>query len=464
MIFFNVFIDYLFLSKYFQSRENIIYRIVYFIMAEEIKSFIQEGFDPETCSIEELEAEVNRMKDLEDFYESKQLGEKLFLNSMYGAVSSKYFVGYNLEVSKSITLQGQDLNHFSENCVNKYFSGVFQNDVELHKKLGIRTEDAQKVVIGKGRLTVKNEYYTEEYKQKNNLTHLVGNQTLTVAGDTDSIYVEFGRIVNQLNIPDEQQTEFVVALWNEGCGPFMEKCYDAYAKHYNCKENLEVLELEKVCRTTILYAKKHYAMEEIWEEPGVFLPEMQNIIYKGLEVIQGSTPPYARKCQKEMIEYVLGCYAHSNERPKLDDLIDMLKKFRREMEIQDIETIAKGTSLSDYEKFILEDKKNVVIGAHCPIHVNAAAWYNHKLLNNKKYLMRYSRIKSKDKVKWYYCQKSGDMGAFAFLPNNYPIEFAPKIDYDEQFKKTIFEPLNRLLCILGYTNVPSNLATSEELW
>lgn len=431
-------------------------------MAEEIKSFIKEGFDPYNCSIEELEAETNRMKDLEDFYESKQLGEKLFLNSMYGACSSKYFVGFNLEVSKSITLQGQDLNHFSENCVNRYFQGVFQNDTELHKKLGIKTEDAKQVTISGGRVT-DNGPISADPETAKQLPHLEGDYSMTAAGDTDSIYVEFGRIVNQLNIPEEQQTDFVVSLWQNGCGPYMEECYQKYADYYNCAENLQVLELEKVCRTTILYAKKHYAMEEVWEEPGVFLPDMQNIIYKGLEVIQGSTPPYARKCQKEMIEFVLDHFRTTNERPNLQTMIDMLKKFRTEMELVPIEEIIKTTSLSDYDKFVLEDKDKVVLGQHCPVHVKASAMYNHTLLNKKQYLAKYSRIKSKDRVKWYYC-KDKQMEVFAFLPNYYPIEFAPQIDYDETFKKTILEPLNRLIEILKYNKLPSDLSYNDELW
>ena len=39
----------------------------------------------------------------------------------------------------------------------------------------------------------------------------------------NSIYVEFGRIVNQLNIPPERHASFVVDLWNYGCGPYMTK-------------------------------------------------------------------------------------------------------------------------------------------------------------------------------------------------------------------------------------------------
>ena len=38
----------------------------------------------------------------------------------------------------------------------------------------------------------------------------------------NSIYYEFGRITNQLNIPLDKQAEFVVNLWNWGAGPFMD--------------------------------------------------------------------------------------------------------------------------------------------------------------------------------------------------------------------------------------------------
>jgi hypothetical protein len=137
--------------------------------------------DPENCPIEELEKEVERLDQLGNFYETKQLALKKFINSVYGATASKYFIAHNTAVAESITLQGQDLNHFSENSVNEYFSGIFQNDTELHKKLGIKTEDAQKVTIGKGKVTDTGLLTGSEFEFLN------GNQSLTVAGDTDSV-------------------------------------------------------------------------------------------------------------------------------------------------------------------------------------------------------------------------------------------------------------------------------------
>lgn len=147
-------------------------------MEEKKYKFCQ--IDPNNCTIEELEEEVERLKNLGDFYETKQLALKKFINSVYGATASKYFIAHNTAVAESITLQGQDLNHYSENSVNQYFSGIFQNDTELHKKLGIKTEDAKRVSIAKGKTTETGTLDGPEF------SYLDGNQSLTVAGDTDS--------------------------------------------------------------------------------------------------------------------------------------------------------------------------------------------------------------------------------------------------------------------------------------
>lgn len=147
-------------------------------MPEEIKSFVQ--VDPKTCSIEDLKKEVARLYDLTEFYESKQLAIKLFLNSVYGATANRFFVGYNINLAEAITLQGQDLNHFSERCVNKYFSGIFQNDKDLHKKLGINSDKALKFNIDCGRVTQQGPLTGPEFD------YMPETRSMTVAGDTDS--------------------------------------------------------------------------------------------------------------------------------------------------------------------------------------------------------------------------------------------------------------------------------------
>ena len=80
-------------------------------MEEKKYKFCQ--IDPNNCTVEELEEEVERLKNLGDFYETKQLALKKFINSVYGATASRFFIAHNTAVAESITLQGQDLNHYS---------------------------------------------------------------------------------------------------------------------------------------------------------------------------------------------------------------------------------------------------------------------------------------------------------------------------------------------------------------
>lgn len=418
--------------------------------------YADKNIDYATCVLEKFEAELERLKNLSEYFDGKQLSEKKFINSCYGATASRFFIGYNIEVARAITLQGQDLNHFSENCVNRYFSGVFQKDTALHAKLGIDTTRAAQFDMSKGRL-----FDYGPLPKIPELCHLEGEYSMTVGGDTDSIYVEFGRVAEWCGIPSEKRTEFTAELWNNGCGKYLDDCYDAYSKHYNCFENLEVLELEKICRTTLYVGKKHYVMEETWEEPGVFLDSMSHIIYKGLEVVQGGTPAYARKCMKNFYEYVLQSYI-DNKKPSYQDLIDVLKKYKSEMEVQPVEDICQGKGITDYEKYVLQDDDKVVLALKTPIHTRSAAMYNHALLQNRKYLQKYSRIRSGDKLKYYYTK--GESEVFGFLPYNYPIEFAPPIDYDQMFEKTILNPLNKIVSMLGYNQLSSNLMYASALF
>ena len=100
-------------------------------MADSISYKFTQMKDAETVPLEQLKAEVERLKTLVGFYETKQLAIKKFINSVYGALGSKYFVAYNTVIAESITAQGRDLNHYSENSVNDYFEGIFQSNPKI---------------------------------------------------------------------------------------------------------------------------------------------------------------------------------------------------------------------------------------------------------------------------------------------------------------------------------------------
>lgn len=149
-------------------------------MAEDVTG--TEGFDPHNCPLDELKNKIDELNDKVGFFETQQLAIKKFINSVYGATASAYFVGFNPNVAEAITLQGQHLNHFSEIAVNDYFKGPFQADTALHKELGIKTKDTLKIDISLGKLQKLEPLTGPEFSYLNGET-----ESLVIAGDTDSV-------------------------------------------------------------------------------------------------------------------------------------------------------------------------------------------------------------------------------------------------------------------------------------
>ena len=285
----------------------------------------------------------------------------------------------------------------------------------------------------------------------------------------NSAYITLQPLIESCHIPIEMETTFVIAVNKFVLEKYLEKMFDIYAKNFNCKENLEKFELEKVARSVIMLAKKKYIMDISWKEggkDGVFLNPLHSVIIVGIEVIQGSTPGFCRKAMKEFINFVLGMLA-TEEKISYDMIINKLKEIKAQFAMQSPDEICKSFVMSNYEKYIKDDKHSLELftGVSCPIHVRGAATYNYMLFNNaKKYKTKYNFIKKGDKVKFYYIENSKGADVFSFLPNEFPIEFAPKMDYDMQFEKLILEPLNRIIQAIGFHPVPVTLTYSVGLW
>lgn len=282
----------------------------------------------------------------------------------------------------------------------------------------------------------------------------------------NSIYVEFGRLVRQFHIPKERQTQFVVDLWDYSLGPYMKKKYEEYAEQYNCPKNIQDLELEKISDVTMYFAKKRYAMSECWKEPGIFLPKGKEVIYKGIEIVKGSTASYAKDCMEDFTRYILGWYMDHDDPIEYSYVIDKLRSYKSQFMVKPPEEISGGASVGDYEKFILTDKNELKIGDKCPAHIRACGVYNY-LLNRpkyKKYKTKYNRIKTADKVRWYYTTNK-DYEVFAFIPGEFPAEFAPEIDRNVQFEKTVLSYCNKIVSdILGYAPLSADLIYSDALF
>lgn len=378
-------------------------------------------------SKQELEVEIERLHDLQNLYMNAEQAVKIFINSVYGATGSPWFIFFNTAVAEAVTLQGQDLIKYSEKVINRYFLEFWHKDTKLHEKLGI--SEVRKVDI-----------------------------PVVIYVDTDSNYVCFEEVISKCKFEGTPK-DFILKLYRDFLEEYLTKCFDIYSKKTNT-DNIQSFELENICDSGIWLAKKKYVINPIWKDPGIDIESLTNITAKGVEIVQSSSSEYVRATLKNLLKYILQKKKEFN----ITEFTGILRKHKEEYKLKDIEEICMASSIGDYEKFVLQDKEKLVLEKGCPIHVRAAALYNFAV-NNSKYKRKYQLIRSGDKVKYYTVKGTRDEeNVFAFLPGAFPVEIAPPIDHDAQFNKSIVLPINRFIEAMGFSAVSPKLVVSTQLF
>ena len=388
-------------------------------------SFELVKIDPETCTIEELDQEIKRLTSVKEEYYNLEQSIKIFINSIYGGVGSPWFECYNVSLAEAVTLQGQDMIKFANTLLDDYFLNKWHLDKSLHEALG---------------LTFVNK---------------IQAKTIVIYNDTDSTYVTLKPVVDSCDWKGDP-VDFILKIKDLRLDKYIHAKFNEYAKSFNT-ENLQVLELEKISYSALMVAKKKYILDIAWKDPGIRAERQTKITPVGVEIVQGSTPPFSRKTLKEMLHTL---FKHGKDM-EYAEVVKLLKEYKRQFVLQDPNEISKTVSLGDYEKYVLEDRNEIRLGEKCPIHVRASAVYNHTLMNGR-WKTKYNLIHTGDKLKFYYAK--GDHGVFGFLPGNYAYEIAPEVDYDKQFEKVVVEPFNRFMVAAGFNPVPGNLIYAKSLF
>jgi DNA polymerase elongation subunit (family B) len=382
----------------------------------------------ETLSVEEIKAEIIRLKKMSDNYKNEEQGVKLTLNSIYGALGNQYFACFNTEVAESVTLQGQDLIKFAEKIINKYFHEHWHLDTELHEKMGVR-----------------------------NVRPISAEMVIYV--DTDSNYVNFGNVIASCDF-DCTPLDFILKLNDLRLAAYIKNCLDIYAKKWNTN-NYQDFELESISRNAIFLGKKKYIVNLTYEAPGKHFVDLTRIKPTGIEIVQGGTPPFAR----EKLIFLLKHLFETGRKFDIRTFVKMLREIKSEFKIQKPESISIGVGVNNIEKFILNDTTKFEVAKGCPMHVRASGYHNY-ILNNSKYKAKYSLIRSTEKIKYYFVAVNNeqDNNVFGYLNGSYPYEYAPPIDFDAQFNRTILDPINRFIEVMGYNPLSPNLLLVSALF
>lgn len=386
-------------------------------------------------SLSEIDLKINKIIDEINKRKSDELAIKYKINAMYGVFGTPYFACYNKDIAEAVTSQGRDIITYASNIINDYFRFDFFKNKELHSNLG---------------LDFKDDVYIKDFSDLNCIVY----------GDTDSIYFsinEFLKLLKNYNELNKNDLINVCLKIYKNClSDYIELKLNEYAKSNNTK-NVLSLSLQYISYGMLILKKKKYALNLAYKDPDIFYEYGNKIYITGIEIIQSSTPSFARKHLSELTNYIIV----NNKKLDLKELNKKILDIKELFKLANIKDICVSKKITDYDKFIFDDVNSLSMSKGTPIHIRASAIYNYMLNSrHKSFKKKYNLIKSNDKVYFYYTKNLSDnYNVFGFL-DDFPYEFAPEIDYDIQFNKVILSPIKRLLDVLNFDFNLSKYETS----
>jgi len=354
------------------------------------KKMLQAQQEYEKKPTKQLEKDIAKFNNF-------QMARKIALNSCYGAIGNQYFRFFKLANAEAITLSGQTSIRWIENKVNGYLNNLLQ------------TQDTDYVI----------------------------------ASDTDSIYINFGPIVDKFLSSKSDNKVEVVSILNKICEeklePFIEESYQELATYVNAYDQKMQMKRENIADRGIWTAKKRYILN-VWDSEGVRYSEPKLKIM-GIEAVKSSTPAPCRKMIKDALKLMM----NGTE----DEVINFIEDSRKKFNKMRPEDIAFPRSVSDVKK---HKSHSTIYGKGSPIHVRGALLYNHYIkecgLTNK-----YSYINNGEKIKFIYLKTPNIIreNVISFI-SDFPSEIGldKYIDYDLQFSKAFLEPLKTILDAIGW--------------
>jgi DNA polymerase elongation subunit (family B) len=335
----------------------------------------------------DTEREINRL-------ENRQMAIKILLNSLYGALGNKYFRYFDQSVAEAITTSGQLAILTAETAMNTEMNKILKSDKDY-----------------------------------------------VIAIDTDSLYVNFGPLVDKLKPKDIVKTLDTVC--NDHFTKALNKAYDELATKTNAYTNRMIMEREVIADRGIWTAKKRYILN-VHNSEGVQYAEPKLKIM-GIEAIKSSTPEVCRDKFKEIFKMIVTDTEENTQ--------NFIKAFKTEFKSLPPENVSFPRGVTKLAEF--SDRKTIYKKA-TPIHVRGSLLYN-KAIKEAGLTKKHELIRQGEKIKFCYLKlpnmiKENVIAFPQYLPPELKLHMY--VDYDMQFNKTFISPLEDIFDAIGWSIEP----------
>jgi DNA polymerase elongation subunit (family B) len=337
-----------------------------------------------------------RLEQLVNTNKSKQMSQKILLNSLYGAMANEYFRYFDIRIAEGITTTGQLIIKWAERSMNTFMNRVVGN---------------------------------KEPKD------------YVIAIDTDSVYLSMTDIINKFN--PKNPVDFLDTICGGKFKDTLSKDHDRLYDLTNGYMHRIEMDREVIADRGIWTAKKRYILN-VLDDEGVRLKEPK-IKVMGIEAVKSSTPMVCRDALKATFKLIM----KNTEEDVQQHIADFKNKFCK-MAAEEIAFPRGCNKIDDYKD------PDTIYRKGTPIQVRGALVYN-DMLKLKRLSKKYELIHAGDKVKFVYMKLPNPIKEnVVSFPNILPkeLDLSSYIDYNIQFEKAFLSPIENILNMIGWDSEP----------
>jgi DNA polymerase elongation subunit (family B) len=261
-----------------------------------------------------------------------------------------------------------------------------------------------------------------------------------IAIDTDSVYINFGPMVEQMGIEDKAKAVKVIdQIAQSKFIPLLKNSYDTLSDYMQSYSNKMVMEREVIADVGVWTAKKRYILN-VHNSEGVQYAKPKLKIM-GIEAVKSSTPASCRDALKGLFKVMVTGTEKDTQKA--------IQMFRTHFNTLEPHEIAFPRGVSDVAKW---KDHTFTYKKGTPIHVRGSLLYNRTLHENG-LGKKLTDIKNGEKIKFLYLDpKNPTKENVMAFPDYLPPEFGlhKYVDYDLMFDKAFLAVVEPVLTAMGW--------------